>query len=54
MNDNKQMIKCNVYDCSHCDVGSDCCSLKEIRVCNCNDNKDKESTMCNSYDKRQK
>ena len=49
MEKNKQIIKCNVYDCKFCDVDNIACNLKEIKVCNCNHNNDKESTMCNSY-----
>ena len=47
-----QKIKCNVYDCSHCNCDHKECKLKEIKVCNCNDNKNKEATMCDSYKKR--
>ena len=47
-----QKINCNVHDCKHCNCDKDECSLIKIKVCNCNDNCDKESTMCNSYDKK--
>ena len=36
---NKQTIKCDVYDCKHCDVEHICCNLKEIKVSNCNNSK---------------
>ena len=45
----KQKIKCDVYDCKHCDCDKECCCLDEIKVCNCNSNHDKEATMCDSY-----
>ena len=48
----KQTIKCNVYDCKHCDVDNIVCNLKEIKVSNCNHNLNKESTMCESYKTR--
>lgn len=48
----KQIIKCNVYDCKHCDVENIVCSLKEIKVCNCNHDSNKQSTMCDSYKTR--
>ena len=47
-----QTIKCNVYDCKHCDVDNIVCNLKEIKVSNCNHNLNKESTMCASYKTR--
>lgn len=50
MKKDKQIIKCDVYDCKHCDLEMACCSLKEIKVSNCSNNKDKEATMCVSYD----
>ena len=50
--DEKQQINCSVHDCKHCDCEKDCCSLKEIHVCNCHGEDKKETTMCDSYDKR--
>lgn len=50
--DDNKSICCNVYDCCHCDTNCDCCTLKEIKVCNCNDNHDKEATMCDSFKER--
>ena len=47
-----QKINCNVYDCMYCNYSQDKCSLSEIKVCNCKDNTNKESTMCDSYEKR--
>lgn len=52
MKKEKQTIKCDVYDCKHCDLGMECCSLKQIKVSNCSNNKEKEATMCASYDVR--
>ena len=31
-------------------INCDECTLKKIKVCNCNDSKNKQSTMCNSYE----
>ena len=47
-----QTIKCNVYDCKYCDTDTISCSLKQIKVSNCNHNNKKESTMCNNYKTR--
>lgn len=52
MKKDKQIIKCDVYNCSHCDIENRYCNLKEIKVSNCNNAKEKESTMCESYDIR--
>ena len=51
--DNKQ-IECSVHDCKHCDCDVDCCTLESIKVCNCHGDGDKETTMCDSYDKEDK
>lgn len=53
MKENKQTIKCDVYDCKHCDCENECCCLNEIKVCNCNELKEKESTMCESFDAKE-
>lgn len=50
----KQKINCDVHDCKHCDCDCDECTLKKIKVCNCNDSKNKQSTMCNSYEWQKK
>lgn len=47
-----QKIKCNVYDCSHCDVHECACKLNVIQVASCSLEETKEATMCNSYKKR--
>lgn len=52
MKKDKQTIKCDVYDCRHCDCEEECCNLKEIKVSNCSSNEDKEATMCDSYKRR--
>ena len=52
MSNKKQKINCDVFDCKHCNCDDCLCELEKIRVCNCNYNCDKESTMCDSYDKR--
>ena len=46
----KQRIKCDVYNCKFCDIKDMCCSLKEIKVSNSSKTKQKESTMCSSYE----
>lgn len=45
----QQTIKCDVHSCTHCDCSCDCCKLEAIKVCNCDDAKEKEATMCDSY-----
>ena len=52
MKSNKQNIKCDVYDCKYCDLENSHCNLKEIKISNCNNDKEKEATMCASYDVR--
>lgn len=52
MKEDTQSIKCSVYDCEHCNCDFNMCRLKEIKVSNCANNKDKESTMCDSFKKR--
>ena len=46
----KQNIKCDVECCKHYDCK--CCGLDEIKVCNCENNKIKESTMCDNFEKK--
>lgn len=52
MKKENQIIKCNVYDCKHCNCDDNVCNLRSIKVCNCNNSSEKESTMCDSYKKR--
>lgn len=52
MKRNKQNIRCEVTDCKHCDIENVCCNLKEIKISNCNNNKEKEATMCSNYNIR--
>jgi len=52
MKKNEQKIKCDVFECRHCICDECICNLDEIKVSNCNNNKDKESTMCDSFKKR--
>ena len=52
MKRNKQNIRCEVADCKHCDIENVCCNLKEIKISNCNSNKEKEATMCENYNIR--
>lgn len=47
-----QTINCTVHDCRHCDCEKNCCELKEIKVCNCNNSEQKEATMCDNYQKK--
>lgn len=48
----EQCINCTVHDCKYCDTECDCCNLKEIKVCNCSNDENKEATMCDSYKKK--
>lgn len=52
MKNNKQTINCDVHDCYYCNCESNCCSLKEIKISNCNNNKNKEATICDSYNRK--
>ena len=52
MRKEKQSIKCDVYNCRYCDIENICCNLKEIKISNCNNTKEKEGTMCANYDVR--
>lgn len=52
MKKKRQTIKCDVFDCKHCDCDNVCCNLNEIKVSNCSNKKKKEATMCESYDIR--
>ena len=47
-----QKIKCDVHDCRHCDLDNDKCILDSIKVCNCGGKGEKETTMCDSYNKK--
>ena len=49
MKSDKQTIKCDVYDCCHCDEKNECCCLDKIKVCNCSGDNTKEATMCDSF-----
>lgn len=50
--DNMQKIKCDVYDCAHCNCDDKICKLHEIMISNCENAPKKEATMCDSYKKR--
>lgn len=54
MKKSNQKINCDVYDCCHCNIDCKACSLEEIKISNCNSKENKESTICDSYDKRDK
>ena len=47
-----QKINCTVHDCEYCNCEQNCCQLKDIKVCNCAPEHEKEATMCASYEKR--
>ena len=49
MEKNNQTIKCDVFDCKYCDIEEKFCNLKEIKISNSSNNKEKEDTMCASY-----
>ena len=42
MKKDKQSIKCDVYNCKFCDLENNFCSLKEIKVSNSSNNKEKD------------
>lgn len=53
-NKDKQVIKCSVHDCKHCDCECDNCKLEGICVCNCGDTANtQEGTMCSSYENKE-
>lgn len=47
----KQQINCNVFNCKHCDNKKCFCKLESIKVCNCDKDRNKKSTMCDSFEK---
>ena len=49
---NRDMVEYFGWDEGYCDLEVECCSLREIKVSNCNQNKEKEATMCDSYSPR--
>ena len=49
MKKDSQTIMCDVFSCKYCDCDNVCCNLNEIKVSNCSNTKEKESTMCQSY-----
>ena len=49
MRDINKSIKCSVHDCMYCDIKSNSCTKKKIRICNCSLEDNKEATMCDSY-----
>ena len=44
-----QTIKCDVFNCRYCDCDNKYCNLKEIKISNMDNTKEKEATMCASY-----
>jgi len=50
----EQKINCDVFDCKHCNCDDEKCNLNEIRVSCCNSREKKESTICDSYERRKK
>lgn len=49
----EQKISCNVESCKHQETETGCCNLKEIKVsctCDCNDAKEKDVTVCESFE----
>ncbi len=52
--EHEQLIDCTVHDCKHCNCEENKCKLRGIQVCNCgNEQGEKETTMCDSYDKKE-
>ena len=49
----KQKIRCDVHDCHYCNREENECKKEEIKVCHCNEGKEKEATMCSDYMKRE-
>lgn len=48
-----QLIDCTVHDCEYCNCLWNKCKLNEIKICNCKgEDGEKETTMCDSYQKR--
>lgn len=49
----EQKIKCNVYECKHCNCNLDACKLSKIDISTCDDEKCdcKEGTMCANFEK---
>jgi len=45
----KQTIKCDVDTCKHLNGNNELCNLDEIKVSTCNDEIEKEATICDSY-----
>lgn len=45
---NKQTIKCNVYDCIHCNFQNNSCLLEEIMI-SMYDRKNKNKTICGNF-----
>ena len=52
MDENKH-IKCDVFDCAFNNESCVHCSLDHIMVSNCSNKKEKEATMCASYQKKE-
>lgn len=48
----KQLVKCDVYDCKHCLCDDKLCNLDTVKISNCSDEESKDSTICDSYKKR--
>ena len=47
-----QTIKCDVNNCSYNDIECEECTLDKIKVCNIDNSKRKEATICDSFKKR--
>lgn len=47
-----QSIDCTVHDCRYCDCPVSKCTLNCIKVSNCDGEGSKETTMCQSYNKK--
>ena len=46
---NKQTIKCDVYNCKYCDCNRDICKLKRIKISNCKSDNPYDATICASF-----
>ena len=50
-NKDKQVIKCSVHDCKHCNCDDDHCGLREVEIKNQSGvAKNEKETICSSYE----
>ena len=49
MKEINRAIKCTVHDCTYNERNYNYCTLDRVKICLCNPEDEKESTMCDSY-----